>query len=96
MPSLKRLLKRREFQFRRNGCGSERWGNAGGKFVYPDIYVAMRVCQRLLAEGKTTNPVMFYYCDHCDGIHVGHLGKDESLLMYEGGSIDIRKLQGLS
>lgn len=77
----------RENKFRVNQCRE--------KFAFPDILVAMKVCVRLAKSGvnPSKNPVTFYECGTCGGIHVGHLAAGESILMFGAYSENVRELQ---
>lgn len=79
--------KFREMKFRRQQCRT--------KIVYPHILAAMSVCARLLRKGKQINPLTIYECLDCGGLHVGHLAKEESILMYGAYSENVRSLQGI-
>lgn len=66
----------------------------GTKRVFSDIKQAGDFCSYLLKLKPQVNPLTFYQCPKCEGIHVGHLGKGESILMYGGYSEDVREIQG--
>lgn len=72
------------------------------KFKYPNLLVALMACEEMRRRGyrkpgePNINPYQVYHCDCCGGIHIGHLTKEESVLLYEGDEpINIRQLQGL-
>jgi hypothetical protein len=77
----------REKSFRRQQCRNKK--------VMPNFLAAIITANRLLREGTHLNPVTVYQCDLCGGIHVGHLARGESILMYGPFAEDVRKLQGL-
>lgn len=78
----------REMKFRRQQCRT--------KIVYPHILAAMSVCARLNRIQNQINPLTVYECLECGGLHVGHLAKEESILMYGAYSENVRDLQGIS
>lgn len=65
--------------------------------------MALMACEELRRKKTRSNgelnvnPIQVYYCENCaGGIHIGHLTREESTLLYENDEpIDIRALQGL-
>jgi hypothetical protein len=87
-----RRAKRRQNRFEKRltaNCGRGKYL----KFAYPNMLMALAAADRMLKEGGHINPLHIYECSYCQGIHIGHLGREESRLMYESISINIRELQ---
>lgn len=95
--SLTRLQKLRIRTRERHLANPKHCGRGKGylKWAYPNLLMALGACERLRKLGGHINPLHIYHCMVCQGMHIGHLGSEESMLMYEGIAIDIREEQGL-